>query len=56
MRLRKAIDALRPVVQSRDVAFLLNDRPDLAVKHGCDGAHVGQTDMKAPRPAKSWAT
>jgi thiamine-phosphate pyrophosphorylase len=47
--LRRTIDRLRPVVQSRDVAFLLNDRPDLAVKHGCDGAHVGQDDM----PAKS---
>jgi thiamine-phosphate pyrophosphorylase len=29
------------------VAFLLNDRPDLAKKHGCDGAHVGQTDLAA---------
>ena len=45
--LKRAIDALRPVVQSRDVAFLLNDRPDLAVSHGCDGAHVGQTDTPA---------
>jgi thiamine-phosphate pyrophosphorylase len=42
---RRTIDALRPVAQSRDVAFLLNDRPDLAVSAGCDGAHVGQTDM-----------
>jgi thiamine-phosphate pyrophosphorylase len=45
--LRRAIDVLRPVAQSRGVAFLMNDRPDLAVKHGCDGAHVGQTDMPA---------
>ena len=45
--LRRAIDVLRPVAQSRDVAFLLNDRPDLAVAHGCDGAHVGQTDTPA---------
>ncbi len=43
----KAIDVLRPVAQSRDVAFLLNDRPDLAVQHGCDGAHVGQDDTGA---------
>lgn len=50
--LQKTIDRLRPVVQSRDVAFLLNDRPDLAVKLGCDGAHVGQTDMKAPAARK----
>lgn len=45
--LRRAIDALRPVVQSRGVAFLMNDRPDLAVQHGCDGAHVGQSDTPA---------
>jgi thiamine-phosphate pyrophosphorylase len=45
--LRRAIDTLRPVAQSRDVAFILNDRPDLAVSHGCDGAHVGQTDTPA---------
>jgi len=45
--LRRAIDVLRPVAQSRDVSFLLNDRPDLAVATGCDGAHVGQTDMGA---------
>ena len=45
--LRRAIDVLRPIVQSRDVSFLMNDRPDLAVAHGMDGAHVGQTDMPA---------
>lgn len=45
--LRRAIDVLRPVVQSRNVAFLLNDRPDLAASHGCDGAHVGQEDTDA---------
>jgi thiamine-phosphate pyrophosphorylase len=50
--LQGTIERLRPVVQSRDVAFLLNDRPDLAVKHGCDGAHVGQDDMKAPAARK----
>jgi thiamine-phosphate pyrophosphorylase len=50
--LQKTIDQLRPVVQSRGVAFLLNDRPDLAVKTGCDGAHVGQSDTKAPAARK----
>src|SRR5580704_15141355 len=44
---RRAIDALRPVTQSRGVAFLLNDRADLAKATGCDGAHVGQEDMAA---------
>ncbi len=44
---KRAIDALRPVCQSRGVAFLLNDRADLVVQTGCDGAHVGQDDMPA---------
>ncbi|HYZ30651.1 MAG TPA: thiamine phosphate synthase [Crenalkalicoccus sp.] len=42
--LRRAVDALRPVAQSRGVAVLLNDRADLAVETGCDGAHLGQQD------------
>jgi thiamine-phosphate pyrophosphorylase len=41
---RLACDFLRPVTQSRDVALLLNDRPDLAAEMGCDGVHVGQED------------
>jgi thiamine-phosphate pyrophosphorylase len=44
---RRAIDVLRPVCQSRDVAFLLNDRADLVRPTGCDGVHVGQEDMPA---------
>ncbi len=44
---RRAIDVLRPVAQSREVAFLLNDRADLVRDMGCDGAHVGQEDMPA---------
>jgi thiamine-phosphate pyrophosphorylase len=44
---RRAIDVLRPVAQTRDVAFLLNDRADLVVPSGCDGVHVGQEDMPA---------
>ena len=43
--LRRAIDQIRPIVQSRGVAFILNDRPDIAVEMGCDGAHVGAEDM-----------
>jgi thiamine-phosphate pyrophosphorylase len=50
--LKRAIDVLRPVVQSRGVAFLLNDRPDLAVAAGCDGAHVGQEDAPAAEARK----
>jgi thiamine-phosphate pyrophosphorylase len=42
--IRRAADALRPVVQGAGVAFLLNDRPDLAAELGCDGVHIGQDD------------
>jgi thiamine-phosphate pyrophosphorylase len=49
---RRAIDVLRPVTQSRNVAFLLNDRADLAHATGCDGAHVGQDDMPAREARK----
>jgi thiamine-phosphate pyrophosphorylase len=42
--IRRAADALRPIAQSRDVAFIMNDRPDLALATGSDGVHVGQED------------
>ena len=39
-----AIEVLRPLAQDRDIAFILNDRPDIAAATGCDGVHVGQDD------------
>lgn len=42
--IRRAIDILQPVVQDRNIAFILNDRPDLAKECGCDGAHIGMDD------------
>jgi thiamine-phosphate pyrophosphorylase len=39
-----AVDALKPIAQSRSVAVILNDRPDLAARLDCDGVHVGQDD------------
>ena len=42
--IRRAADALRPVVQGRDRALIMNDRPDLALQTGCDGVHIGQED------------
>jgi thiamine-phosphate pyrophosphorylase len=42
--IRRAAEALAPVAQRRGVAFLMNDRPDLALATGCDGVHVGQED------------
>ena len=41
---RRAAEALAPLVQERGVAFLMNDRPDLAAETGCDGVHIGQED------------
>jgi thiamine-phosphate pyrophosphorylase len=40
-----AVDVLAHIARSRGVAVILNDRPDLAAKLGCDGVHVGQSDM-----------
>ncbi len=37
-------ERLMRIAQARDVAFILNDRPDLAKKLGADGVHVGQED------------
>src|SRR6185312_16380102 len=36
--------AILPLAHAHDVAVILNDRPDLAAKLGCDGVHVGQDD------------
>jgi thiamine-phosphate pyrophosphorylase len=35
---------LMPIAQKAGVAFIVNDRPDLAKKLGADGVHVGQED------------
>jgi thiamine-phosphate pyrophosphorylase len=40
----RAVDALMPFAQQHGVAFILNDRPDLAKRLGCDGVHIGQED------------
>lgn len=42
---KRAVAVLMPVVQGRDVAFIVNDDVGLAVELGCDGAHIGQDDM-----------
>ncbi len=39
-----ATEVLLPVAQNRGVAVLMNDRPDLAARLGCDGVHIGQQD------------
>jgi thiamine-phosphate pyrophosphorylase len=42
--IRAAVDALA-IAQARDVAVILNDRPDLARACRSTGVHVGQSDM-----------
>ncbi len=39
-----AVDVLMPIAQARGLAVILNDRPDLAARLGCDGVHIGQAD------------
>lgn len=43
--MRRATRVLQPVAQRHGVAFIMNDRPDLAAELDCDGVHVGEEDM-----------
>ena len=49
--IRAAARALMPVCAAHDVAFILNDRMDLAAELGADGVHLGQGDGD-PREAR----
>ena len=40
----RAAEALVPIAAEYDVAFILNDRADLAKQCGADGVHLGQSD------------
>jgi thiamine-phosphate pyrophosphorylase len=40
---------LAPMCHRAGVPLVANDRPDLAILAGCDGVHVGQTDMPIDR-------
>lgn len=52
--LQAAIQALRPIAQERDVAFLIEDRARLARETGCDGVHLSE-DGKAAKCARQEA-
>jgi len=43
--IRRAAAILQPIARRRGVAFVMNDRPDLAAELDCDGVHVGEEDM-----------
>lgn len=53
LRLKESADAeifaaarkLIPLCRAQDVAFILNDRPDIAAEVGADGVHLGQDDL-----------
>jgi len=42
--IRRATRILQPIAQDLGVAFIMNDRPDLAAELDCDGVHVGEED------------
>ncbi len=42
----RAAEELLPLCREADVVFILNDRPDLALKCGADGVHLGQEDLQ----------
>lgn len=43
--------SLSALLRPRGIAFLVNDRVDVALAAGADGVHIGQTDM-APEDAR----
>jgi thiamine-phosphate pyrophosphorylase len=46
--IRRATSLLKPIAQESGVAFIMNDRPDLAAELDCDGVHVGEEDLPYP--------
>ncbi len=48
----KACQVLLPICREKEVAFILNDRPDLAAQVGADGVHLGQDDGKVKAARK----
>jgi thiamine-phosphate pyrophosphorylase len=42
--IRQAAEVLMPICHAHDVAFIVNDRPDIAAELGADGVHIGDED------------
>ncbi len=42
---RQAAEVLMPICHAAEVAFLINDKPQLAAELGADGVHLGPEDM-----------
>jgi thiamine-phosphate pyrophosphorylase len=43
--IKAAAAHLLPICREHDIAFIINDRPDIAMEVGADGAHLGQDDL-----------
>lgn len=41
----KAANTLMPICHAKDVAFIINDRADIAKQVNADGVHIGQEDV-----------
>lgn len=50
--IKRAVEKLMPIAQEREVAFIINDRPDIAKEMGADGVHLGIYDMKVSEARK----
>jgi thiamine-phosphate pyrophosphorylase len=48
----KAAEAIKPICNRYDIAFIINDRADLVVKTDADGVHLGQEDMSIAEARK----
>jgi len=49
--MKKALELVK-LRKERDFIFILNDDPELAVKVGADGVHLGQEDMSIDEARK----
>lgn len=46
-RIKEEAAGLAAVFAGSETLFILNDHPDIALDCGCDGVHLGQSDMAA---------
>jgi thiamine-phosphate pyrophosphorylase len=42
---QRAVETLMPLCWDRDIAFIINDRADLAKRFSADGVHLGRDDI-----------
>lgn len=49
----RAAEVLIPICREREIAFIMNDSPELAKKSDADGVHLGQDDfLSSPSPSQ----